>query len=432
MRCLRLGIQAAATGLWLPSQLFSGEAGTWLDANNFALLFTVYDGSTNVTAISDPIGRAERKAGNTHALQATSTKRPLVKQYPNGRYYVYHDRVDDVLELASIAAGIYTVATATFAGVQIYEITQNALGTLNIPGVGFTECVVIKKSLSGAEYMALNNYLSAIMPVGETDVLRLYSATNSVNLSITESGGSSGATWELGDGQTATGTSCVKTITAPQSVILRATDKSKIQQINWVGKSLFGQICNLDSLINLTIFYCYSNKLTGSIPSLDSNTALTNFYCDNNQLTGSIPSLSSNTALTNFQCHYNQLTGSIPSLSNNTALINFYCYSNQLTGSIPSLSNNTALTVFHCYSNQLTGFNGGSVSSTLGNLQAQNNLLTESAVNTLLAAFVVAGRTSASGICVLNLGGTGNAAPTGQGLTDKSTLISRGWTVTTN
>lgn len=34
--------------------------------------------------------------------------------------------------------------------------------------------------------------------------------------------------------------------------------------------------------------------------------------------------------------------------------------------------------------------------------------------------------------CLLTLEGAGNAAPTGQGLLDKATLISRGWTVTTN
>ena len=65
-------------------------------------------------------------------------------------------------------------------------------------------------------------------------------------------------------------------------------------------------------------------------------------------------------------------------------------------------------------------------------LSLQNNLLTSTAVNAVLAALVAAGRTSASGTCVVNVGGTGNAAPTGQGITDKATLISRGWTVTTN
>lgn len=111
-------------------------------------------------------------------------------------------------------------------------------------------------------------------------------------------------------------------------------------------------------------------------------------------------------------------------------LTQFYCSSNQLTGSIPSLSANTALSVFYCRSNQLTGWEGGTISSTLGDFQAQNNLLPVETINALLAAFVAAGRNS--GTRGLNLGGTGNAAPTGQGLTDKATLISRGWTVTTN
>jgi hypothetical protein len=38
----------------------------------------------------------------------------------------------------------------------------------------------------------------------------------------------------------------------------------------------------------------------------------------------------------------------------------------------------------------------------------------------------------ANGQVLLNLGGTGNAAPSSAGVTDKNTLISRGWTVTTN
>jgi Leucine-rich repeat (LRR) protein len=214
-----------------------------------------------------------------------------------------------------------------------------------------------------------------------------------------------------------------------------------------------GSIPNLTTNTALTNFYCGSNQLTGSIPSLTTNTALTNFSCSSNQLTGSIPSLTTNTALTNFYCHINQLTGSIPSLTTNTALTNFYCYNNQLTGSIPSLTTNTVLTIFYCYNNQLTGsipslttntaltnfscssnqltsWTGGTVSATLGDFQAQNNLLTQATVDAILAAFVAAGRTT--GTRILNLGGTGNATPSTTGLTDKATLQSRGWTVTTN
>jgi Leucine-rich repeat (LRR) protein len=149
-----------------------------------------------------------------------------------------------------------------------------------------------------------------------------------------------------------------------------------------------------------------------------------------NQLTGSIPSLSALTNLVNFYCNTNQLTGPIPSLSASTNLVNFHCYTNQLTGPIPSLSTLINLQEFRCNSNQFTGFNGGSVSNTLGYFDARVNQLTSAAVNAILAAFVAANKTT--GTKVLLLGGTGNGAPTGQGITDKATLISRGWTVTTN
>jgi hypothetical protein len=113
-----------------------------------------------------------------------------------------------------------------------------------------------------------------------------------------------------------------------------------------------------------------------------------------------------------------------------TNLADFRCQGNFLTGSIPSLSANNFLQNFFCNNNQLDSFQGGTVSSLLGTFLAQNNLLSSSAVNNILAAFVAANKTT--GTCTLNLGGTGNAAPTGQGITDKATLVSRGWTVTTN
>ena len=64
----------------------------------------------------------------------------------------------------------------------------------------------------------------------------------------------------------------------------------------------------------------------------------------------------------------------------------------------------------------------------LKNIQAQGNNLLAAAINAILAALVAAGSTN--NIC--NLAGTGNAAPTGQGLTDVLTLSSRGWNITTN
>ena len=454
-----------------------GGVGGWYSRADFSKLLTAYNGTTAVTAINDAIGRNEPAAGTIAALNATSTQRPLLKQLATGQYHLYHDRVDDKLTLASMPAGDYTIAFASFAGVSVYPIKLNATETLSLPAIDATEMLVINRALTDSETSSVRSILATKAPtIGATDILRLYSSTNSVNLAITETGGDSGATWELGDGQTASGTSCVKTVAAPQSVVLRATTPDKITTIDWNTKNLFGQIVDLSKLTALTYFYCnanqltgsipslttntaliyfdcgsnqltgsipslttntaliyfycYINHLTGSIPSLTTNTALIDFHCGSNQLTGSIPSLTTNTALVYFTCYSNQLTGSIPSLTTNTALIYFNCGSNQLTGSIPSLTTNTALIYFYCYNNQLTDFAGGTVSNTLGDFQAQNNLLTETAVNAILAAFVAANRTT--GTRVLNLGGTGNAAPTGQGITDKATLQSRGWTVTTN
>jgi len=186
---------------------------------------------------------------------------------------------------------------------------------------------------------------------------------------------------------------------------------------------------------NLIAIRFIDNKVTGVIPPLSGLTKLQRFDCSTNQLTGPIPSLSGLTNLREFRCFTNQLTGPIPSLSGLTNLTNFRCDANQLTGPIPSLSGLTNLQEFRCYTNQLTGFDGGSVSNTLGHFQAQTNQLTQSSVNALLSAFVAAGRTTGTpvvnGTCILNLGGTGNYRPTGQGVTDVTTLRGRGWTVTT-
>jgi hypothetical protein len=238
------------------------------------------------------------------------------------------------------------------------------------------------------------------------------------------------------------------------------TSSTILNYINYSSNSVTGSIPSLTNNIGLVHFYCHNNQLTGSIPTLSTLTSLKYFFCDNNMLTGTIPSLSSNTNLVEFKCNAQtgtKLTGSLPSLiglnklvtfsgSNNSitgSIPNFstaggiqlkfyYVQNNQLTGIIPVLGDLSLLSQFWCNGNQLAGFAGGGVSSTLGHFDANNNLLTNTAVNSILAAFVAAGRTNANGTCILRLGGTGNAAPTGQGITDKNTLISRGWTVTTN
>jgi Leucine-rich repeat (LRR) protein len=181
---------------------------------------------------------------------------------------------------------------------------------------------------------------------------------------------------------------------------------------------------------NIVVFQCQvqlgNTKLTGPIPSLNASPNLLDFRCGANQLTGPIPSLSGLSNLQNFDCFSNQLTGSIPSLNGLENLQNFNCGGNQFSGSIPSLSGLSKLVDFRAPGNQLTGFDGGPVSNTLNIFRVQNNQLTQSAVNTILATFVAAGKIGGS----LNLGGT-NASPTGGvNNSDKLILEGRGWLVT--
>ena len=133
--------------------------------------------------------------------------------------------------------------------------------------------------------------------------------------------------------------------------------------------------------------------------------------------------------LQQFRCNNHDITAlSGYAQNSNLTLVEFF--QNKVTGPIPSLSGLNNLQTFRCFTNQLTGFNGGPVSNILGSFQAQNNQLPSTSVNVILSAFVAANKTA--GTRILNLGGVGNAAPAGQGITDKATLVSIGWTVTTN
>ena len=206
------------------------------------------------------------------------------------------------------------------------------------------------------------------------------------------------------------------------------------------NNNLSGTIPDLTNNNGWLNFLVHDNNLTGPIPpSLSNQTNILVFSCYENPLTGSIPNIDSCTKLQRFLLASCNLTGPIPHLTNNVDLTECWFHNNLLTGSIPSLSANTGLAKFLCQNqrgtSKLTGFAGGSVSNTLGDFQAQDNQLRASAVNSILASFVTAGRTTGTpilnGTCILNLGGETNSRPTGQGVTDVTTLRNRGWTVTT-
>jgi hypothetical protein len=156
---------------------------------------------------------------------------------------------------------------------------------------------------------------------------------------------------------------------------------------------------------------------------------LKTLHCASMRLTG-LTGYDVLTELEEVKCQDNQLAGGLWPLLENIKLKHFWCHSNFLGGSIPDLIANAELQTFYCHGNRFTGFAGFAVSDTLGDFQAQNNLLSAAAVDKILNAFATASRSS--GTRVLNLGGAGNAAPTSAGLADKDALVELGWTVTTN
>lgn len=338
----------------------------------------------------------------THAIQSTSSRRPLLRLDSGGRFYLNHDRIDDYMTLSTLDAGTYTCGFSSWDMVQIFEVYHKTTGEFKWNMADTHSRVLVKGSLTSQQEIDLRAWLeSRRLASGNTDVFRIHCGSSSVNLSVVESA-NSGSSWLLGDNQTASGVSCVKTITAPQTLIYRATDPTKITEIQWSSKNLFGLV-DLSKLVNVTIVYLSTNTFSGCL-DLTHNTLLQTFYASNNFFGGTLD-LSLNTQLQTLQVGNNQLTGSI------------------------NITTNTSLITAGFTSNQFSGFTG-TVANTVDNFQAQNNLLTQAAVDAILLAFVNANRTT--GLRILNLGGTGNAAPSVTGLGYKSTLTSRGWTVTHN
>jgi hypothetical protein len=141
--------------------------------------------------------------------------------------------------------------------------------------------------------------------------------------------------------------------------------------------------------------------------------------------------LSGAPAIANLQGHTCNITGTLdlsPLAVNFGGSVLFYNNPN-LTGVIlPSTANSVSQLFF--YGCNLSSFDITPLTGTLNGLSVRldSNNLNATNVNQVLIDLDTKGWTGG----VLNLGGTGNAAPTGAGITARTNLIGKGWTVTTN
>lgn len=92
------GLSAAVKSLFSAS-----EPGAWYDPSDLSTLFQDSAGTEPVTAVEQPVGRILDKSGRgNHAIQPTTTKRPVLKIDGNGKYYLLFDGIDDALYTSSI------------------------------------------------------------------------------------------------------------------------------------------------------------------------------------------------------------------------------------------------------------------------------------------------------------------------------------------
>jgi len=150
-------------------------------------------------------------------------------------------------------------------------------------------------------------------------------------------------------------------------------------------------------------------------------------------LSGTLPSFAVCTMLTAFACYTNSFSGTLPSFAACTDLNTFQCYANSFSGTLPSFAACTKLTFFSAHDNQFSNVVAGSLATqkSLATANLAVNALPAAAVNQILADFVVSLGIGGRVTCTVNTSGGTNAAPTGQGILDKATLIAAGWTVTT-
>jgi len=85
-----------------PKSLFAnGEEGAWYDPSDLSSMFQNSDG-TGAVSVDDPVGYIQDKSGNgNHAIQATSSKRPHLRQ-AGSLYYLEFDGAEDALQTSAI------------------------------------------------------------------------------------------------------------------------------------------------------------------------------------------------------------------------------------------------------------------------------------------------------------------------------------------
>ena len=162
-------------GLSIRQMLFgAGEQGGWYDVSDMSTLFQDAAGTTPVTAVEQPVGRIlDLSERGNHATQATTTKRPTLKQDANGCYYLSFDGVDDAMQTGNINL-TSTDKMTVWAGVNS-SVSQDGtrLGTILLhPDTGFSSFTLNSPyAASNLAFGATTNSAQALAATTATSAL---------------------------------------------------------------------------------------------------------------------------------------------------------------------------------------------------------------------------------------------------------------------
>ena len=210
-------------------------------------------------------------------------------------------------------------------------------------------------------------------------------------------------------------------------VIKMAIDPEYLLTWNPASNSgIYGQYPNLNAFPNLNSFGARYGDCTGIINDIFLG-SLRTLYGDSNRFTGNLPIISG----TDCRIYYlpnNMFSGNILDLGSEP-VTHFRVDYNALSGTLFVSGSNVRL--FYCGGNFFTDYISSAIPLSMGDFRAENNLLPQSAIDQIISDFHtnLNNRPKAG---TLNLGGTGNAAPSPAAAALAQDIRDHGWTVTHN
>ena len=205
---------------------------------------------------------------------------------------------------------------------------------------------------------------------------------------------------------------------------------SSLENLNLNNNSLTSFDPSIALPNSLRYLYLNSNSLSFN-PSLPLPSSLENLNLNNNGMTSFNPTNALPNSLRYLYLNNNGMTSFNPSIALPSSLQRLALDNNGMTSFNPSIALPNSLRYLPLSNNQLTSFNPSQpLPSSLLELELHTNQLNTAAVNTTL--ILLNTRYTVSGSKYFGLQMSPSAPPSGAGLTAKTSLQSRGFTVQTN